>query len=482
MLAVRSVLALLSLLLLPVACVADAFSEFRIPDHSWRTGAGGFSAWASRHRASAARFLDTSRDAIGQVHARLALGHDSDSLSRSFLAVIAGSLDGSHRQSSYVPGVQWDDERTSSGAQICELSGTQRSNVRGSVWVVGGGASFRAEFSQNRDREDNRSDSYYRTLRRDLSRYDRYDYLGTAELMLGRGRVRDATVVMDVHVLEERLLEAGAIAAPLSPATRARLAKVLLAGGAIDAAHERPDRFYWREVERVLREEGALGANGLDAYSVMRAREGYAPGSVSRMRGAYGGLLLEAEHAHVVEHRQFEYEWRRLLGDSLVSNYGEESGSRSSIGADNVFVGVQGEAHLPVGWRWQFDASGSAAVTVSSQDRGLNTATQLSAYWIVADRWRAGILFASSRHYLYHDNAPPPYPRDGWETQAAGFASYFIEDHLTLDAQLGSTQQSRDSVPYRYYYLDHRFTLGLTYRFLGRFDAPGLMEPMRPLP
>src|SRR5205823_173566 len=82
-------------------------------------------------------------------------------------------------------------------------------------------------------------------------------HLLTADVSLGHGRVRDATGVQLARLLEARLLEAGAIRAPLSRAAKERIAALYYLRPSLSVAHERPDRFFWREVGRVLREVGA---------------------------------------------------------------------------------------------------------------------------------------------------------------------------------------------------------------------------------
>lgn len=470
-----------ALMLVPALGWADEFSEFRIPDHSWRSGAGQFNASASRSRSANETFLNSDRNANGQLQAGIVFGRDADRFSRLFTASIAGGLAGSRGEASGYSGATQNEFRSGDGARSITLGAAQRSYRGASAWAVGASVNARADFSQYWQRYDRRMNAPLGWLSRDFRSDDRYTYQGSAGLTLGRGRVRDATVVMDVHVMEERLLAAGTIAGPLEPATRARLAEVLLAGQEIGAAHERPGRYQWREIERVLREGGALGPAGLDAYAVLRARESYATQRLSRMRGEYVGLRVDGRHWQELERVQQQYAEKYFQGDSLVFQYQDDLGQNRSAAYDDVFVGVEGEFHRPVGWRWQFDASGSASVPVSTEDHGLSTATRLSADWIVADRWRAGASFASERAYLRHGDALVTYVRDRWYTDIGVFASYFLEDHLALTAQM-SSRQSRYNGPYPYYSQAHQVTIGLRYLFLGRFDAPGLMEPMRPLP
>jgi hypothetical protein len=89
---------------------------------------------------------------------------------------------------------------------------------------------------------------------------ERWSYQNSvaASASAGWGRVRNATGIYDALVLEERLLGTGALTRALSPAARRRLADVMYLRGALDTVRERPGRFLWQEIERVLSEDGAL--------------------------------------------------------------------------------------------------------------------------------------------------------------------------------------------------------------------------------
>src|SRR4030095_3066678 len=69
---------------------------------------------------------------------------------------------------------------------------------------------------------------------------ERYDYrvLGSGEL--GAGRVRDATRVCDVSVLEDRLRSQGVLRGPLSSKTRERLASLIYNSSSYDFVLDRP--------------------------------------------------------------------------------------------------------------------------------------------------------------------------------------------------------------------------------------------------
>src|SRR5262249_49937216 len=102
---------------------------------------------------------------------------------------------------------------------------------------------------------------------------DEYDVLLSLDASASWGRVRDATPVYQVEVLEERLRETGTLHQPLSRHAREQLAALYTVEGDVAFAHQRPTKYFWRELERILREDGVLDPGGLDAYAVQRLLE-----------------------------------------------------------------------------------------------------------------------------------------------------------------------------------------------------------------
>src|SRR5206468_4021204 len=101
--------------------------------------------------------------------------------------------------------------------------------------------------------------------------------------------------------LQLRLRETGVLSGELSAAARERLASLYTLESSVAFAHERPTKYFWRELERLLREDGALGDGGLDAYSVQRLLEPLAfVGSAARPRGFSVGpqIVLSTQRFH----------------------------------------------------------------------------------------------------------------------------------------------------------------------------------------
>ena len=133
---------------------------------------------------------------------------------------------------------------------------------------------FRSEYTQAWQASD-LSDRQPPVERRDAfnAHGNSTDYQSFAALGPVIGRVRDATPVLDARILEDRLTRTGSLIRPLSEQGRLRLAALLAMRGQFKNAHERADRYFWREVERVLQDDGALIPQGLDALSVLRILE-----------------------------------------------------------------------------------------------------------------------------------------------------------------------------------------------------------------
>jgi hypothetical protein len=88
---------------------------------------------------------------------------------------------------------------------------------------------------------------------------------------VGWGRVRDATGVYDAEVLERRLLEAGALARPLSAGARHRLAEFFYLRDDYESLPQRPAKSMWERIED-LPATRAVADSGLDARDPARRR------------------------------------------------------------------------------------------------------------------------------------------------------------------------------------------------------------------
>lgn len=483
--------ALALLALLPSPGGAGAFSEYRIPAHDWRSGLATFSVNASRGSdASPWSGWRRSDNGSGSANTEFARGFDSDRRQHGWRLGGGGDWRGSHDASRRdgLPGPTFvsRDQRTQAGGEHLWASLWGRAYPAGSALglevAVALSAAWNQGWSRTEDAWDRPADGA-RSLSRQSVRSHAYRYSALLSLAAGHGIVRDATVVEDVHVLEARLLETGTLARALTPGAREALAGILAVAPRIRDAHERPERFQWREIERVLREDGALAEGRLDAFGLLRARERYRRLPEARRRGHFVGVTVALEHAHDIRREDLQAGERTLVADTLVALSYFESGLRQAAYRDLVRVGAKAEWHVPAGWRWQWTALGAVSVPARAGLHGLQADASLAGAWQVADRWGVQGTLSLARGYLDTGRPGDSGSFDGWRTALGGTLSYALEDRASVFARLDDTQardRSGYGGPARHSH-STRLSAGLAYRFLGRVSAPGLFETMTPL-
>jgi hypothetical protein len=484
-------LALCLALALPARAGTDPFAEFRIPDHSWRSGSAGSYFSASRSDQNTDERFERTDSQRSSLSGSLRAGWDSDALQYALGVSAQGLLEKSDRRTDIdAPPYQERDARESRTAnESWLLEGSLRAYPWRPPVGLGVSGTVEGDYLQNRSVFGfRRSQDYIEPLRQESDRtWTRHDYQTTAvaSVSAGLGRVRDASVVYDVHLLEERLIETGALARPLSAAARAKLAALYYVAPFYAAAHERPDRFTWREIERVLREDGALGENGLDPYSVLRARERVAPArQAARQRGWFIGPVGQFATQHGISREEETVADRQYVSDTLWSEAHGAWNRRGVSGRDGLALGGMAEVHLPLGWRWQWDAVTRVTRPARSGESGLDVSNRASVSWFMADRWSASAALDQTRSYFRPRAAGGALETDEWQTQAQASVAFYLEDRTSLAL---TVQQQQVRSAYNSYDDGRAFTrsgnvsLSISYRFLGRLDAPDLIEPVRPL-
>jgi hypothetical protein len=289
--------------------------------------------------------------------------------------------------------------------------------------------------------------------------------------------VRDATPVYQVQVLEERLRETGAIQGALSRGARERLAALYTVEFDLAFAHQRPTKYFWRELERLLADDGVLGPGGLDAYTVQRLLEPLAlRGSTSfaRLRGWSVGPKVALAKQWL--HSSFESEDRRdvFVADTLVfsSSFGRP---RTEINRhdESIFSGAFVEYHRPFGMNWQADAFSQALLSEAGDDLALTSGA--SAAWAIADRWQ---WIGNLNHDATAPKVDGDRKVDQWHLNIGTSLNYFFEDAWAF--QLGYQHQQNHS-PVAFTRFDS-FTLGVSYQFAGWLNAPAVFAPMQLTP
>jgi hypothetical protein len=477
-------------LALPARAATAPFAEFRVPGHAWRTGSAGFDFSANRRHQSTAGSFDRSSSLYSALNGGLRAGWDSDALQYGFSLSAAGQLMTSHsRGGSDLPPYEQRQEsvgRQSSGDWV--LGGSLRAYPWKTPVGLGISAYEQGVYSQSWSRSDYLASQGDPEVRRSEAHQTgaghNYQTMAFADLSAGFGRVRDASVVYDVHLLEERLLETGALTRPLSADAHAKLAALYYVAPFFSAVHERPDRFVWREIERVLSEDGALSERGLDPYSVMRAGEPRAPGRrPMRQRGYFVGLVSQVTTLNYIGRSEHESTYRLYDSDILADEEHSVASQRTVSSYDQATLGGEAECHLPVGWRWQLDAAARVAGPARPGENGLDVSNRVSLSWFVADRWAASASVAQDRGYFRPRGAGGALASNRWATSVVTSVAYYLEDRTSLSLTLSEAQTRTQYGPGapQVFYRDGRISLGISRRFLGKLDAPGLIEPVRQL-
>lgn len=479
-------------LLVPPAAAADPFAGYRIPEHDWRSGIALLSLHGDRTQVSSPYLQSEYRSGAfsGAFGGVFSGGFDSDRRQHAWRLEASFAQDGHHSESQN-PGTGMTLDRSGLSQDDAERLAGEASTRRyfGASAI---GLELSAAGSAGLSQSWNRSDTRYYSAPDPANPFRRtrntrqsciYDYAADLGAAFGHGIVRDATPAEDAHVLEARLLETGALVRPLSAAARARLAALLAVEPTLADVHDRPDRYFWGEIEKVLREDGALAVAGLDAHSLERAREPWTMRGLRR-RGYFVAATLQLEHQHWIRRESVQNTDAAYSGPALVGWLDEAGFVRSVQSSDLARAGAKAEWHQPAGWNWQWDASGAFSVPVRTDETGLRTDAFLQASWHVADRWLVQGSFTQVRDYLLPDERDDTVLRDRWSTLAALSVQFYLEDRTQLSVTLTDEQShfwwySPVDVPERAHYgRATRLEAGLTYRFLGRVSAPGLFETM----
>jgi hypothetical protein len=473
----------------PARVCADDFSEFRIPDHfggSWSaTINGSASSYSQNLEARATRERQLDGGLFG------ACNHFHDSDRHQWNLQIAGGLAG-RRQTFHVDEF-FEFPGPPPGYSALRREETQRlanENLRvaGSSraypwsiplgWDVRGQAQLtesqnwddRLEFDTFHSFSDSRIERSGQTV---IWRYQEEANLGVT---LGAGRVRDASPVFQAILLEERLRRDGALARALSPAARQRVADLYALRGSFGVPHDLPEKFFWRELERALRDEGAIADSGFDAYALHHADEALVVAGFGFFRpvGWFVGPTLSFSHLHALIRREDETR-SVFLDDGIptgaISNH---FGSRSKYFVDRTFYGATGEFHRPLGRRTQLSLSENATIDLRPDPDGLEVRGYAVVQRLVAERWFGQVQVFHRRTLLGDPDL------SSWEAQAAGSIDYYLEDFVRASLTFAQDWSGMAFGIDRRRNVDFDASVALTFG-RGRLDAPGLIGPERAL-
>ncbi len=485
-----------ALLLLPSAArAADPFAGFRIPDHSWQSGRFGFGLDGSRVAGSSGYrgvYEHSYRDAwlSSRADGAIAFGRDSDDLTHWFSLAVDGGPEWSTRRDR----TEWTDRLSGSDDtdRVYRLNASAAAALRTypdlgrfGIPALGplgldlsatlSGGIHRLRSREDFELEDPADDHWYES--RTNTRSERDQSTASIRGGIGVGRVRDATALYDARLLERRLAEAGALARPLSPAARSRLAALAYVAPRFAHAHERPDRFVWQEIESILRDDGALPPRGLDAYAVLRALEPTAPvRRPQRLSGVFLGYGGSFETSHTSARSSDVVTERDGVGGAVTATRRMHS-DITKYTSDVTWLGGWTELHRALGWNWQIDARASALRAQRRDEHGLALDEQLLLRWFVADRWELEGGASHQRRYRLpgHDRVHvPEWLEDRWSAAWSLSAGYYLEDQTLIQLSLSDEQGRRRYSPQETFSRSGQLSLSVTHRFLGALDVPEL--------
>jgi hypothetical protein len=480
MLGTRRALALVSAFcLLPAVVHAeDPYADFRVPDHrsfSWIVQSNGTTNLNLRNQGT-----ESSRDRAlnGALRSQMTWASESEARQRALVLATNASwfYDHSRATNAFPAQLFQSSEHQRADRQDLTLAASQRSYLGASEFAMDGQVTADLDFEQ-----DGRSDvnaSFLTPPAEDVlgeETQDRvYRHQGSVSLGIGRGRVRDVTGVFSAQLIEQRLLATGRLTRALSDPARLRLAQLHYLSSDFFAAHERPGRYFWREAERVLREDGALSDSTLDAYSLERVLEPTLPGvQFTRRTGWFVRPFFFGSETR--GHADQDFRSDHLLVSSGVVQFHSQSefSARNKLDRKDSGVGLSAEYHRPVGMRWQSDASAGASYGRGPL-RELDVNASAGLQYLLADRWYASATFQESvRSQRTADGRSQP----SWFLQSRANLSYLVEDSWSIDLHYTDVQGIQRDVFASFpadFLRSSGFSFGLTYRPFGRFDAPGL--------
>ena len=300
--------------------------------------------------------------------------------------------------------------------------------------------------------------------------YDSNRQSVSAALTLGVGRVRDATGVYRAWLLEHRLRQSGTLTRDLSRDASGKLAALFYVENRFGIPHDRPARFFWREVERILREDGALASGALDAYSVYHVIEpAFDKRFVTRSAGFFVGPLVSVTDRNEFQRRSIHNDYILFDSDTVVNRFSSSWSARQANHDARVAVGARAEYHLPIDLRWQLDA-GSSLQYEDEADR-LAIGTTVRLFYLIADRWYAE---TGGAHQWYRLGSAG-HSREEWSVRYGANLSYFLEDAWRVGiAWEGANQHQSDRDQ-----STQQFSLGISYHITGALDVPGVVDPVR---
>ena len=475
----------LFLLLLPSVALSDPFDDFRIPEHRVFDWTGSLSGSASHQRRQLGDDFQVQAGSLqGSIATTASWLYDSDPRLTSFTVDVraSGVRNGEDVSSPLVT----DQFRYRSTTEQWAMTLTDRRYP----WDVPLGLEFRVATSgtylQNwSNTRELRTLTFFPPTTEDSrvsAQQEEYDYRVLGAGTLGAGRVRDATAVYDVWVLEDRLRSRGVLRGPLSVATRERLAALIYNSSSYDFVLDRPGRRYWEDLIGILQRDDSF-AETWDPVSALRVLEPYfgpdlsftrfvSRSPIARQRGWFAGVASQALYSSQTMHFATSAFRQQTVNDTAQAPLVGEGASSAGHEETRIFVGPRAEWHRPLGLHWQADALTEQMFDTRGDGR-MTSITGAWLNWIVTDRWLA--TANASHQVTLTRESTGTFANAGWAVVLGGDLSWFLEDHLLLGVSANASQSAQPDRFDRAYHA----SLSLGYRFAGRIQNPGITNPIR---
>jgi hypothetical protein len=489
--------------------LADDFSDFRIPEHKvWSlTGNGSAGYWGSYASSPGTATRDDRWN--GSVGGNGYWLWDSDPRMARITAATSFSGESDDWKSRDAARIRYSTPLNSENQQQVANSTALSADARLYPLPLPIGLTAGTSSSlviNKRWFKQSQRDTSMAEFRHDFTQWYR-DFSFSANLGLGWGRVRDATAVYDLWVMEQRLRDAGVLTRNLSTQARHRLTSLLYFEGDYSQVHDRSSKFFWQELENIFLQDSALKDNRLDAYDLYRIAEPYFPGVSStsplltnsgfvprpasskssrrsgigllRQRGWFVGAVAAGSHYHELA-KTSSHDFSSTADSTAITR------TRYELENDYFAWGPQVEYHLPAGMRWQFDLNSQVLFPQHSGRAAIDARTLATATYLITDRWLAQASVLHNRlHVRDHSNVlMSTGDSDTWSVGVVASLRYYIEDHLSAGLTL-SHEQINDAL-YRSYgeqfNRDNQLVVNLSYHFTGGLEAPGIVPASSLLP
>lgn len=467
-----------------VASASD-YSDFRIPAHSWsRFQMGLFGSYTPAFASDANR-QERRSDASGHFSGSWLLGHESERLTH--LLEVSGMATGSGRTSEFeqtlpAPSTSREnrDTWTETVDELWRLFGEVDVYPRSISLGFMARLQVQGAYRQTWGSEDRRLKELFvdaEQIHESSEESWRYSHVVSADVGLPWGRVRDVTGVQRVQYVEDRLRRDRVIHGALEFGTRQKLAELFYTESKFSLVHDLPDRAFWAEFERILREDPGVRDERLDAYAIYHAADPLVVGlGFGRMAGISVTPVITFSHVNEAWQLESQLHDRTYVLGTLVDEYQASGSIEREYDDQAARAGGEIKIEQPLGLRWHLSAFGAATSDLRAFDRDVRVSSSLSLGFWQGERWYWTTYASHDRRY----GSEVGYYGTSWQVRYGTGVFYFLEDHVSIDFGIGG-QQAQYGYQSEEYSRVAQVVLGLSYR-TGSLTAPGLFAPVRPIP